>query len=360
MLDARYPAAHLNPMTITMLGVSQSGKSTYILGAYDELVHGVHDCFLHSADPDAGAKMDRELNTLRAGKAPPQTPDTPVHHDFVLTMSGSAEQTSINLTDFRGGAAFDVTRGKQDGDVAQLHRRLVESDSIFVVLDSANFREPVTPWRLQAVREATGTDRFSDLIGKALADRHQASRLPPSIAILMTKADLVDGGLGSTYRDWAEIHDEVRGLLGVAFQPHLTTAIFPVSVGDFGAEPNGEFPAAAIALRDTANPWIFAVGWFLQTCQFEIQRLRDQAQTAGEDAASSFHKLTSRPPIVQWFQKSRIAATRAALEEANAQVAALDTRLNDLGWHSQALLSTFETGTGANEAMGTGRLRPDR
>jgi hypothetical protein len=328
-------------MTITMLGVTQSGKSTYVLGAYEELVHGTHGCFLHTADQNAGAEMIRDLNALRSGDLPPPTPDKPIGHEFVLTRSGSTEQTAIDLTDFRGGAAFGVTRGK-DGDIAQLHRRLVESDAIFIVLDSSHFTEPVTPGRLQAVREATGADRFADMMGKALSERQLSGRYPPAVAILLTKADLIDGRPGSVNRDWGELESEVRMLMGpVAFQPHLGVRIFPVSVGGFSTSPNGQSSAVMMDVRSAADPVIFAVGCFLRACLFKVQQEREQALAACKEASERLHDLTRGWPLIQWFLRSRIAVARAALHRANDHVAALDARLIELSRQAQALLGSF-------------------
>jgi hypothetical protein len=359
MPDTKPHTVQLNQVTVTMLGVSQSGKSTYILGAYAELVNGVHGCFMHTRDEDAGAALVRELNALRAGAPPPPTPDKPVQYQFVLTRTGSTEHTLIDLMDFRGGAPFDVTHGKQS-DTAQLHQRLVVSDSVFVVLDSSNFRDPVTPSRLYAVRETTGAERFSDMIGKALAERQQAGSLPPSIAVLLTKADLIDGRPGSPQRDWDELEGEVRGLLRAAFQPNLATRIFPVSVGGFGASLNGQPQSVTMDLQSVGDPVIFAVGWFLRACQAEVHRDRERVLVFREKTAHRLEELTRRARIIQWFKRSRIIATQADLNQASAGVTALDTRWNELGRQSQALLSSLDSGTGANDAMGVGRLRSDR
>jgi hypothetical protein len=285
--------------------------------------------------------MIRELNALRSGDLPPPTPDHPIGHEFVLTRSGSTEQTAIDLTDFRGGAAFGVTRGK-DGDIAQLHRRLIESDAIFIVFDSSHFTEPVTPSRLQAAREATGADRFADMLGKALSHRQLTGRYPPAVAILLTKADLIDGRPGSVSRDWGELEREVRMVMGpVAFQPHLGVQIFPVSVGGFSTSPNGQSSAVMMDVRSAADPMIFAVGCFLRACLFKIQQQREQALAACREASEQLHELTRRWPVIQWFLRSRIILARAALHQANDHVAALDARLIELSQQAQALLGSF-------------------
>jgi hypothetical protein len=325
----------LTRMTITMLGVSQSGKSTYILGAYAGLVRGADGCSLHTPDPDAGMGMIRELDALRSGALPQPTTDKPVLHEFILT-SGSTVLTAIDLTDYRGGAITDVTRGKE-ADTAQLHRRLLNSDSIFVVLDSTHFREPITPVRLQAVAEATAADRVADLLGKALAERQQTGRWLPSIAVLLTKADLIDERRGSASRGFAELHSEIRSLLPTVFRPGVVTQVFPVSVGEFGGPANGHAPSLGVDLRNVGAPIIFAVACFLNACQLQIQRQREQVVVSRQPVARVLNELTSRARIIQWFTRARITAAHTALAGMDAHLAMLDARWNEMHQHTRTL-----------------------
>jgi len=146
-------------MIVTMLGRPGSGKSTFIAGMYAQLVQGFRGCYLHTPDHDAAVEMVGQLNRLRAGDLPEPNSTKAIPHDYVLR---SAEGTfPLDLTDYRGGAPFDLTRGDGDSDTALLRRRLAESHSIFVALDSSHFMEPVTPSRLHDVREETGTDLIS-------------------------------------------------------------------------------------------------------------------------------------------------------------------------------------------------------
>jgi double-GTPase-like protein len=335
-------------MTVTMLGVSDSGKTTYIVGAYAELIHGVHGCYLHTPDSDVGMDLVQQLSNLREGNPPPPTPDRPVRYDFVLTTSGTAEQTAIDLTDFRGGAAFAVAGGTLS-DTTRLHERLLDSDAIFVVLDSSHFREPVTEARLHAVRQATGADRFEDLIGKALAERERTGRPAPSIAVLLTKADLIDGRPGSTPRDQRQLEAEIRRVMPGVFRPRVPAMVFAVSVGGLAATANGQAPARTVDLRDVADPVIFAVGWFLAACQFAIEPYRDQARKAEREADAVLAELTAKPPIARWFRRSRIIRAQAAADERAAQATALDGRWSDLGTRSQQILSRFYLGTGGGQ-----------
>jgi len=332
--------AQVNHMTVTMLGASGSGKTTYIIGAYAELINGVQGCYLHTADPDVGMDLLSQLNDLRAGKELPTTPDTPVRYDFVLTTSSTTERTAIDVTDFRGGAAFDWARGKTN-DTARLHQRLVETDAILVALDSEHFLDPVTGDRLHRVREATGADRFEDLITKALADRELAGRPAPSIAILLTKSDLIDGRPGSTPRDRDQLEREVRRLMPAAFRPRVHAMVFPVSVSGMAIAPEGELPETTVDLRDIADPVIFAAGWFLRARQNEIGLQRNSEIEASQDAETLLAELTRKHPIIRWFLRGKITEVAAAVEGYRSRIAQLTARWNELGAQSKQVLSRF-------------------
>lgn len=355
-------AVQVNRMTATMLGMSKAGKTTYILGAYAQLINGVQGCYLHTADPDVGMDLLRQLNDLRAGKPPLPTPDQPVRYDFVLTRSGTAERTAMDLTDFRGGAAFDTTGGKQS-DTARLHRRLLDTDAIFVVLDSDHFREPLTDIRLHEVREATGADRFEDMVSKALADRELAGRPAPPIAVVLTKSDLIDGRRDSTPRHKAAVMAEVKRLMPAVFRPGIHSMIFPVSVTGLITTPDGESSAMIVDLLDVADPVVFAVGWFLGACQAEVGLQRDDAVRAHQEAEAALAELMRKHPIIRWFLRTGIADARTLADMWLDRAAALNDRWNELGAQCLQILSTFYSGVGeavANDPMGAGRLRPDR
>lgn len=352
----------VNRMTATMLGMSKAGKTTYLLGAYAELVSGVQGCYLHTADPDVGMDLLRQLNDLRAGKQTPPTPDEPVRYDFVLTRDGTAERTAMDMTDFRGGAAFDMANGKKS-DTARLHRRLLDTDAIFIVLDSEHFREPLTGIRLHEAREATGADRFEDMVSKALADREEAGRPAPPIAVVLTKSDLIDGRPGSAPRDRGQVAAEVRWLMPAVFRPGVHTMIFPVSVTGLVTSSDGESSDMIVDLLDVADPVIFAVGWFLGACQAEVGLERDDVVRAHQEAEAALAALMRRHPIVRWFMRHAIDDAQTLADTWLAKGAALNERWNELGTQCLQILSRFYTGIGeatAHDPMGAGRLRQDR
>ena len=330
-------------LVVTMLGQTGSGKSTFIAGMYAQLVQGFRGCFLHTPDHDAGVEMVKQLARLRAGDLPEPTTTKAIPHDYVLR---SAEgQFPLDLTDYRGGAPFDLTRGNSDSDTAMLRKRLAESHSIFVVLDSTHFAEPVTPARLHEVREATGTDLFSDLISKAVHDKQQQSQLPPSVAVLLTKADQIDGRPGSVARDWGEVEAELREVLGGAFQPGVDARIIPVTVfGYTGLD--GQPPVLALDLHALADPVIFAAGTFLRVRLAAVYRHYRQAQESTEAARRTLGELTDAGPIIRWFRRTKIAAAEAEVSRSSARADQLEDRCRELGKKADAMLARLDPRAG--------------
>lgn len=340
MPAAKRAALPSGRMTITMLGVSKAGKSTYILGMYAELVQGVNGCFLHLPDPDAGARLFAQLERLRSGQLPEAT-EEPIPHEFSLTFSGSSEWATMDLADFRGGAPFEETHGKAT-DTAKLYQRLLTTDSIFVFLDAEHFREPVSPSRLQAVRQATGGDHFSNMISLALAERQRSGHFPPSVVVVLTKADLIDGRPGSVARKWPEVQGEIRQVVGAAFQPHLAAQIFATSVVSYEASANDRASVMSVQPCEPAYPVIFAVGCFLAERRVAVQQQRDQAQLAYQEVKQRRDKLAGLPRVIQWLLSTRTVRVTMQANELMANLDRLDEQLTELARRSQALLGMFD------------------
>jgi Double-GTPase 2 len=340
--DPAVPAPR-DALAVTMLGVSGSGKSTYILGMYAALLHGVDGCHLYSADYDEGYKIYQQLSEARQGKILDPTTERPVAHEFVLAVD-DAESIAVDLTDFRGDAPFNLARDQQQSDTARLRERLAKSHAIFVTLDSEHFREPVSPSRLQAVRQATGADLFADLIGKTVAESGPRSggRPRPSIAVLLTKVDLLEGPSAGPPRNPDQLWSEVRQVLGAAFQPHLDVRIFPVSVGSLNGAADGEEPTLTMELHDVAAPLIFAAGCFLRGRQLAVEQERDQAQANSDAARGRLLAMTDKGRFSRWRRRKRIAAAKAERAAAHERWAGLERRSNELGWRAQRVLAKLD------------------
>ncbi len=336
--DGPYPAfEEPRTMTITMLGKSKSGKTTYILGMYAELVHGFRGCNLHTQDEDAGVEMVNQLTRLRGGDDTPATGDRGVPHNYVLNSPEG--QVPVDLEDFRGEAPFRLARGDDRLDTTKIRKRLAGSHAIFVALDSTYFVEPVTRGRVRAVQQETGADLFSDLINKTVADHQGRHRPPPSVAVLLTKADLLDGRPGSVARRWEDVEAEIREVLGgAAFDPNVSTRIMPVHVEGFGALLDGPLSNLSLRVCAPADPMIFAAATFFKVRQAAVQRQHQQALKNSAGASKNLDELTAAGSFVRWLRRNKIAAAQAELTRSLDRVNELDARWKDLAGKADVMM----------------------
>src|SRR5216683_6066403 len=127
-------------ITLTMLGASGSGKTLFLHGMYATLSAGIAGFFMYTRDPDDDLDMMDVWRMLcKKGELPPATPvDEPNRYDFVFKR-GFESLLGFDCVDFRGG----VTDGKAGSaaDVDEIRKRLLETDSIYLVLDGGHVAE---------------------------------------------------------------------------------------------------------------------------------------------------------------------------------------------------------------------------
>jgi len=337
-------------MTISMLGADKSGKSSYILGMFAALVRGQlhHQYALSAASQAVSIAMQQELDDLCAGN-PPKPTDEPKTHEFTLRggLAGAGRaggvQTGIaalDLIDFRGGTMRELPEG--DNDAARYFARLPKSDSIFVVLDSRYFREPVTPDRQHAVAQDTWAYRIGDLIGWAIEKREEAGLAPPSIVVLLTKWDLLEQWQPIGGRGLAEVYDDVQALLPKVFGVGLEQYVFSVSIGQF-SDLDGNPRQATINLSSIEKPVFFATGCFLTHVTERLYARREPMLADRAAIAARLAMLTWWPPSIQSLLfRARIDRRRAELTAKDAEIAALDLHGTQIAEHQRVLRSLAE------------------
>lgn len=252
-------------LKLTMLGTTGSGKTTFLLGMYDILSTGLHGYFVFTEDPDQGADLrDTWDDLLVKGRLPPNTgADASAYFRFVFNQ-GFTPLITVDWFDYRGGAVGGRT---SDGaDVGQLRTRLAESDSIYLVLNGGKIAE----WldgkvSLGVVQSTLRVRELSTEVQQAVRQR-QADGLPlPSLAVLITKSDLLaapDRKLGDAL---ATVVQNLDKLLPVVWDPQVTTFICPVKVGNFGTDISGSgtVDAGDIDPVGLHRPMIFSLMHYL-------------------------------------------------------------------------------------------------
>jgi hypothetical protein len=325
-------------MRISMLGAPGSGKSSYLAVMYDNIVLGKYH-YTFKADTDVRLRVNGEISALRRGNPLEPTDEaSPKEHHYTLGALRDGNFTvlvEIELTDFRGGAI--LYPGAANTDSARLFKQLPESESIFVVLDSAHFVAPVTPARYEEIAEATDANHIAALIGGALVDRRQADRSLPSVAVLLAKSDILNQPEHRLRRDPREVQQDVRELLPAAFGLGQKSGFFQVSIGAFTTE-DGTSRLTAIEPDGVAAPVFFAVASFLADHQLVLRSERQLIEADRERAAAYRLRLENWPLFVQrWFLQRKLEDNQAELNRMDEQLRAYDKRSGDLAQEQQIL-----------------------
>ena len=246
-------------LTITALGHRRSGKTTFLLGMYADLSGGRKGYFLNAPDPDIDLDLARKWEKLLDdGELPPANLANNIPYSF-LFLDGTRPLLGVDWIDYRGGALAD-DRGAESQDVPALHERLNESDSIYLVIDGGYLVEPVTTGNRSGIMQRAGLRRMTSLLQNAVRSRGAVSNPPPSIVILITKADVIPQQRLANMRS---IVEDVQSLLSLPFTEGFSTMICPVMLGYFGLEPTEKVNQEDIAPRYLHLPIIYSLAEYM-------------------------------------------------------------------------------------------------
>lgn len=250
-------------LTLTMLGATSSGKSTFLLGMYDILSTGLHGYFTFTEDPDQAVDLRDAWDLLidEGELPPPNEVDKSKYYRFVFSH-GFNPLVTIDWMDYRGGALDDRTTSA--ADVAELRDRLNRSDSIYLVLDGGNIAKWLDdPAKLAFVQRKLQVRAMSDQVQRAMHYR-RAQNLPfPSIVIIITKADLLRGQDRGVGEALSQVVDNLQNLLPVVWAQGITALVCPVKVGNFGESSTGIVDVSTIDPVGLHRPMIFSLMHYL-------------------------------------------------------------------------------------------------
>jgi hypothetical protein len=251
-------------LTVTMLGPSQSGKSTFMLGMYAILSAGLSGYFVYAKNADDDLELsDRWDALLDSGDLPPATDlDGMKTYDFVF-KDGLESLVSIDWMDYRGAAIRDTSTA---ADAAKLHSRLVESDTVYLVLDGEKLGAWVRARRENAsanadrARRQLSAVRMTRLVNEAIDMRRDRGLPAPSLLILITKVDALAAVAGTKKTEAVQLAARfMQELLPVAFIPGITALICPVQLGDFGPGAHKEIAPDSVNPLWLHKPFVFTI-----------------------------------------------------------------------------------------------------
>ena len=219
-------------LTLTMLGTTSSGKTTFLLGMYDILSAGLHGYFTFTEDPDQAVDLRDAWDLLiDEGELPP-----PNDADRAGTTASSSTTDSRRWSPSTGwitAAARSMT-ARTRGGRPRAAGAAGRSDSIYLVLDGGSLATWLDdPAKLTVVQRKLKVQAMSAQVLQAVTNRRQNGLPFPSLAVIITKADLLRGpdrSVGQALARWSRL----RELLPVVWADGITALVCPVKVGDFG------------------------------------------------------------------------------------------------------------------------------
>jgi hypothetical protein len=340
-----------------MLGASNSGKSTFIDVLYDLIAEGRH-YVLHTA-PATRLRNNQEVSGLRHGAKVPPTGPEPVPHRYTLGSLRDGdyrELAFIDLVDFRGAAPLELDVPNTDS--AQLYKRIPESGSIWVTIDATHFTKPLMPWRPGgnvtvddvAIARARAGDIAAAVIARDMTDQvaHALSRRkaqggpPPSVVVLLSKADLLDDQGDRPGRDPGEVRAEVEEfVLPVVRELGRRYEFFPVSIGHY-ASTDGDDRLAQFEPRGVVAPLFYALWWFLADHADDLVREQAALDASYRQADERRARLARRPPFIRWFWRHTIEQNRVTLDRMRTGLDAYRDRIEAIPKEMDVLKGLLE------------------
>ncbi|MDS0134286.1 MULTISPECIES: hypothetical protein [unclassified Amycolatopsis] len=274
-------------ITVTALGNSGSGKTTFLLGMYAIMSAGLNGYFLNAPDQDVDLQLAaRWERLLDDGELPPPNPGEMISYSFDF-LDGLQRLLGIDWLDYRGGALSDA-RGSESEDVPVLHERLAGSDSVYLVLDGSYLVDPVRHATRGAILRETGLRRMTSLLQGSVQQRIANGAPPPSLVVLVTKSDLVPPARRQRMED---IVDDIQRLLPICFQEGFTTLICPVQLGEFGQKPPDRVPAGLIGPQRLHYPIVFSLAEYMRLLSLAAAEAANEARLRKREAEDALRDL---------------------------------------------------------------------
>ncbi|MFF3942093.1 hypothetical protein [Streptomyces phaeofaciens] len=318
-------------ITMTMLGASGCGKTTYLHGMYAVLSSGLNGYFLYATDPDKDLDLADAWDELcAAGTLPEATDVVPVDYEFAF-KHGMTTLLEIDFQDYRGGAGTDrMGTAGASADVTALKERLAVSDTIILTLDGQHVADWIndgagdTRGRPGDMRNRSGDPmhiaRFSRAISTVVEAHVRQGDQTPAIIVLLTKCDLLAQITGRPTRDALDVVRRNLFDLVPVLAHQVTVLLCPVQIGTFGLDRED-----ALKVRpDQVNPKNLHKPISFALMHYLTERLpRQQESLSGLD-----QRLDSQRQEVEslrngflgsWIKRGRINALESSIDADRAR-----------------------------------------
>jgi len=263
-------------ISVFIAGANDSGKTCYTMGMFATLAGGlVSGASLHSRDRKLGlGLLNAWTDFAETGLFPDLTaPGMTFTYPFTFKV-GLEPWIDFDIMDYRG-EVFTL-EDDSDPDVKQMLGHLNHSASVYIIIDSGQLLNSVTPANKDSILRATKLRELAGPLHQAI-ERHQEARLPmPSVALLLTKSDRLRKRFNSDQPDSAalkELIGDLEQLIPLAFSPGITTLVCPVRIGLVDGSQPGQWSADRVDPRNLHRPIAFTLLHYLR-----IQSLQAKEQ----------------------------------------------------------------------------------
>ena len=344
---------------VTMIGATGSGKTTYLHGMYSVMSAGFKGYSLITTDLDDDLDMSDAWTDLCDDGTVPEPGGTDRRlYSFIFRQRGETLLT-FDWEDYRGGAMSDRNKNASATDVGPLQQRMLTSDSIYLVLNGSHLTGATPLDGGGSIRDRTFSGRMNGLLNHTLHKRTELGTAPPSIVVMVTKADLIRrANPGASAAELMEaICFSAEALLPACFEAGLDILVCPVQIGDFG-EDNADRTKKVDPLKvDPRNLPYPLVHTFLNFLDARTRGLRGDAaelqqaidRSAAElEAFSKSWRVLLQPGRAGTVlatikrQEENLAGLRAALQKTDSQVARLAADLEQA--MIENLVAVYEDG----------------
>ena len=170
---------------LTILGMSGSGKTCYLLGMFYKMTGGLKGYNLHT-DDDTHTELTRRYEVLNDEKQGrnrfPKPTDVPEKFIFNLQY-GYQDILSFEWADYPGG----YLKEKNDGDVegyTDIKNSILNSSTLFICIDGSLLHGDDTEEKIERIR-----DNCSNTINHFFSEYRQENGILPPTAFIITKYD---------------------------------------------------------------------------------------------------------------------------------------------------------------------------
>lgn len=307
---------------ITILGMSGSGKTCFLLGLYYLMGAGRGGYTLH-ADDDTDVRLRDQYaklcdRTLPKEQRFPAGTDNVTRYSFDLQY-GFKTILSFDWVDYPGG----LLDRKYEGDLEayeEVKRTIVESSSLFICVDGSLLVGDDMDEKIDNIR-----DNCSNVINTFFSEYFQTNQTLPPTAILVTKFDECEAD--NSNEDLCEIIQEAFSALFVDDENRKVVSIIPVSIGMniMDDDYTGKMKPKNLQLPIFMGIW-FALSKQIQEYEFHAKNRIDRINT---EVQKLEHQKWEKER--KWFRSSdEIKAIARKIDKVQASASTEQKRMEQI------------------------------